>query len=207
MIKKFCHYPVVLITGLLLLLLSTNVFADNGTSSCVNTIVNNDGSNTCYTITPPLVDASGFTIDGNEMGGEWTGAKSKNLIGDMAGSFKVLRSANAVYLLITVSDGSYNTSDRISIFFDVLHNHATTTDDIEFRVKRDTGGSPNHQKITSSGTTTWNPAALGSELGVSSGVAWTIELKLTASELGLSDLPPIIGFAIEAESQIGRAHV
>lgn len=201
MIKDFCHYPSVLITGLLLLLLSTNVFADNLSSSCFNTTVN-DVSNTCYTITPPLVDASGFTIDGNEMGGEWTGAKSKNLIGNMDGSFKVLRSADAVYLLITVNDVSYNASDRIRVFFDVLHSQDNTTDDnIEFRVKRDTGGSPNHQKITSSGTTTWNPAALGSELGVSSGAsAWTIELKLTASELGVSDLPPIIGFAIEAES-------
>ena len=189
------------LSWLLLCLLSTAVQADNATSSCTNTTVNNDGSNTCYTITPPQVDGSGITIDGSEVGAEWTGAKSKNLTGDMAGSFKVLRSSDSIYLLITVSDGAYNASDRISVFFDVQHNHATTTDDIEFRIVRDTGGTPNHQKITSSGASSWVPATLGSELGVTNSAgAWVVEVKITDQELAVSDLPPIIGIGIDSES-------
>ena len=189
------------LSWLLLCLLATAVQADNATSSCTNTTVNNDGSNTCYTITPPQVDGSGITIDGSEVGAEWADAKTKNLTGDMAGSFKVLRSSDSIYLLITVSDGVYNASDRISVFFDVQHNHATTTDDIEFRIVRDTGGTPNHQKITSGGASSWTPATLGSELGVTNSPgAWVVEVKITDQELAVSDLPPIIGIGIDSES-------
>jgi hypothetical protein len=81
--------------------------ADDVASSCANTAVNGV-ANDCYTITPPFNDGSGITVNGVEGGGEWTGATTKNLTGDLSGSLKALRSGNAIYLLITVNDATYN---------------------------------------------------------------------------------------------------
>ena len=193
----FTFLKVVVTGGLFLLINAASVSADNAVSSCVNTTVNNDASNICYTITPPSVDPGGFSIDGSEGGGEWSGAKTKNLGGDMAGSFKVLRTIDSIYLVITVNDGTLFDSDRISIYFDVLHNHAVTTDDIEFLIRRNNS----KEKVTDSGTSPWNPALLGSEVSISSsGAAWTVEMKLHANDFGTPDLPLIMGFGIEAES-------
>lgn len=176
-----------------------NSFADNGTSSCGNITVNNDASNTCYNISPPEVSSAAITINGTEAMGEWTGAKSKNLQGTMTGSFKVLRSSDAIFLTVTVNDSGYNASDVISLYFDPRHNHAVTADDIQLHIKRDNGGSPNHEKFVGGVSVgTWNP---GSALAVSdSGASWTIEVKVSASELGVSDLPAVAGFGIRAVS-------
>jgi hypothetical protein len=177
--------------------------ANDSASSCSNTTVNG-AANDCYTVTPPFTTGAGITINGLEAAGEWTGAKTKNLTGSggITGVVKVLRSSDVIYLLITVTGGNYQASDRIRIFFDPLHNHATTTDDIEFRIVRDTGGSPAHTKVVGGVESAWNPATLGSTLGTSNAAgSWTAELKLTAAELGLSDLPPILGFGIQAEDQ------
>lgn len=172
--------------------------ADDTASSCSNTTING-GANDCYTITPPFTDGSGITINGIENGAEWSGAVTKNLTGDFTGTVKVMRSATALYLLIHVNDTTYDPSDQIRVFFDPLHNHASTGDDIEFQIKRDTGSSPNHRKIVGGTDSAWNPATNGSELGRNSPSDWTVELKLTAAELGVSDLPPILGFGIQAE--------
>ncbi len=189
----------LLLSSVLLSLLTTTANANNSSSSCANTAVNG-GANDCYTITPPLV-SGGITVNGTEDEAGWASASAKNLNGDMSGSFKVLRTTDAIYLLITTDDSIYNQSDRVSVHIDAQHNHATTTDDIEFRIVRDTGDSPSHKKITSSGAPEWTPATLGSELSVtSSGTAWIAEMKITAQELGMSDLPPILGIGIEAES-------
>lgn len=173
-------------------------YADNSASACINTTVNNDAANDCYTVTPPKAGATIF--NGTEDAGEWTEAKVKNLSGTPSGNVKVLRSSDSIYLFITANDATYNSSDQIRIFIDFLHSHGSTGDDIEFRIKRDTGGSPDHRKVTAAGDNAWNPATLGSALGRSSAVgSWTAEVKLTASELGVSDLPPIMGIGVQVE--------
>lgn len=196
--------PFKTIIGLLSLFIATAAFADSG-NGCVGDdklVVNEPANDDCHTLSISAIDASGVTIDGSEGGGEWSAAQARNLSVDSghAGSFKILRSDDAVFLLVTVSGGNYHPTDSITVYFDTLHNHATTTDDVEFRIVRDTGASPSHQKTTSSGTAAWNPAAAGSELAtISAAGVWTAEMKITASDLGVSDITPIMGFGIVGE--------
>jgi hypothetical protein len=201
---RYVHWiRVAVILSLAGLAALTPAHADDSASTCSNTTVNG-AANDCYTITPPLITGAAPIPNGLEAVGEWNGAKTKNLVGSggITGIVKVLRSSDALYLLITVTGGNYEPSDRIRIFFDPLHNHATTTDDVEFRIVRDTGGSPAHTKVIGGVESAWNPVTLGSALGTSNAAgSWTAELKLSAAELGVSDLPPILGFGIQAEDK------
>jgi hypothetical protein len=174
--------------------------ADNAASTCAGTTVNG-AANTCYTLTAPPVPATAITVNGAEGAGEWALAQTKNLTGDMTGTLKVVRTTGdgqALYLLITVNDSAYQAGDRVRIFVDPLHSHAETGDDIEFRIVRDTGGSPDHRRITAAGDNAWTPAP-GTVATSSAAGAWTVEVRLVPGELGVPDLPPVLGLGVQAE--------
>jgi hypothetical protein len=178
------------------------VSADNSSSSCANIVVNG-AANTCYTLTPPEVAPGIIVIDGQGTEPEWSSAVSKNLIGDMPGTVRVLREGDTLFILIEVEDPLFNASDRVRIFFDPLHNHSTSTDVVEFRIVRDSGPSPNHQKVTGGSIAVWTPLP-GSAVATSPiTTPWIVELSIEAAEFGVSDLPKIMGFGVQAEDSTG----
>jgi hypothetical protein len=195
--------------GLLLLLFlpvaAPPALADSGFCAGGPTTVN-DAAAGCNIVTPPILGGA-ITVNGTEGAGEWTGAQVKPLTGDFTGTVSLFRSTDDLYLLIEADDNSFNAADQIRVFFDPLHNHGTTADDFEFRIKRNSNPDPavaNHRKISGGGDVQWDPADEGSELGITGAAVasaqWTVELKLTPGELGLADLPPILGFGVQAES-------
>ncbi|NOQ13310.1 MAG: hypothetical protein GQ583_02360 [Methyloprofundus sp.] len=180
---------------------SVFAWADNLNSNCSNTTVNNTGDDGCYTVTLVTADVSAITIDATEPPGEWSTAFTKNLNTESghSGTVRFLRSIDAYYIRVEIIGGSYQPQDRISVYFDVLHNHGIDTDDIEFRIVRDIN-SPNHQKITNAGAAAWNPGAANSELSIiRPDGRWIAVMKIHKDDLGLSDLPSIIGFGVQAQ--------
>jgi len=200
--KTMCKNIIIAI----LLLFTPTLLADNNTPSntCVHTIVN-DANNDCYTLTPPFSDA--VVIDATEGAGEWSSAKIKTLAGSAAvpitGEIKFLHGADAIYLFIHVTDNSNDPTDQVRIFVDPLHDHGSTTDDIEFRIKRNQASLSEHRKITSSGDVAWPPSSSTFMLNTTNPGDWTIEVRLTATELAVNDLPSILGIGIQVESNAG----
>ena len=195
---------IIILSLLLLLLLPKTSFADSSTSACIDPKVINSADNNCHTITPSLVLPGVINVDGMETEAAWATVMEKTLSGDFPGTVKVLRDTNSLYFLITINDGVYNDADQVRLFFDSVHNHSVTSDDVEFQIKRDTT-SPDHRKITSVGNNPWTPILPNSELKRTevANTSWKIEVRLAAAELNLADLPPIIGFGIQAESNPG----
>jgi hypothetical protein len=192
--------PICLMIFLFLFCAAQNGWADNPASSCSNTTVNG-AANNCYTVTPLPGTVS---IDGLLTGAEWTGAPSKDLTGDFSARIRFKRSGNNLHFLISVDDAGFNASDRIELYFDPLHNHATTADDIIFRINR---GNTDHRRISNNGATNvvWLPGAnLDIEDGSAGGAppdfatGWAAEVTITdaATDLGTSDLPAILGFTV-----------
>jgi hypothetical protein len=180
--------------------LAAAALADSASSTCPNTTVNSAAA-TCFTLSVAVQDLSGITVDGNGNDAPWMAAPVRNLSTDsgLSGNFKVLRSSDAVYLLVTVTGGTYQASDSIDLFFDVRHNHAITTDDVSFRILRDTVVQT-QTKTTASGTNPWVPASLGSEVATTSAPgSWTAEVRISAADLGAVDLHAIMGFGVEAQ--------
>ncbi|WP_347275096.1 choice-of-anchor X domain-containing protein [Candidatus Kuenenia sp.] len=196
--------PYCLIIFLILFLTLRNVLADQPTAGCPLTAVGGAGAaNDCYTVTPIPGSVS---IDGILTGMEWTDAPSKDLsTAGFQAKARFKRSGNNLHFLISVNDTLLNVSDRVELYFDPLHNHATTTDDITFRIKR---GNADHRKITSSGDVPWAPGANLDIEDYSTGGAppdfatgWAAEVTISASDLGLSDLPAIMGFSLLVTNQ------
>lgn len=196
--------PSIVFFGLSCLLSAPPVAADNGSSTCANLlVVNETGDNTCYTVTPPPPGGA-ITVDGQESPvSEWNGSEPKDLGGDFTGVAEMFRDGNDLYFLITVNDSTFSTNDQIGLYVDPLHNHGSAGEDVIFRIKRDSSGSADHRKVIGGADSAWNPSVLGSELAVMgdsvAALSWTAEVKLTAAELDLSDLPPIVGFGVQAE--------
>lgn len=197
--------PLKIIFVLLSFLFATTGLADSDDSNCAGDdklVVNEPANDACHTLSISAADTSGITIDGSEGGGEWSAAQTRNLSADSGhtGSFKILRSNDALFVLVAVNGGTMQASDSVTVSFDVLHNHATDNDDVKFRIVRDQGASPAHKKILSTGTVDWDFAAAGSELATTSAAGtWTAEMKITAGDLGVSDIPPIMGFGVLAQ--------
>ena len=199
MIGLYIHRFSWTVIFLLIFWAPQNVFADQATSGCPLTIVNGAADN-CYTVTslPGTV-----TIDGGLTGTEWNGVPLKNLSGDFSAKIRFKREGiDKLHFFISVGDDSYNTNDRIELYFDPLHNHATTADDVQFQIKR---GSADHRKISNNGATNvvWSPGTnLDIEDNSTGGsppdfaTGWSAEVTITASDLGASDLPAIFGFAV-----------
>jgi hypothetical protein len=202
MMRLYIHRLSWLIIFLLILWAPQNVFADDSTG-CPLTIVNGAADN-CYTVTP----LSGpVTIDGIITGTEWNGVPLKNLSGDFSAKIRFKRDGNNLHFLISVDDAGLHASDLIELYFDPLHNHATTVDDIEFQIRR---GGADHRKISNNGATNvvWSPGAnLDIEDNSTGGsppdfaTGWTAEVTITASDLGANDLPAIFGFAVLVHDQ------
>lgn len=185
---------------LLLFGIPQNVYADNPAGCPLTTV--NSAANGCYTVTPP---PGTVTIDGVLTGAEWTGVPLKDLIGDFSAKVRFKRDGNNLHFLISVDDTVFNAADRVELYFDPLHNHATTTDDILFRIKR---GNADHRKITSSGDVPWIPGAnLDIEDNSTGGAppdfatGWAAEVTITVADLGKADLPAILGIAILVHNQ------
>lgn len=180
-------------------LLPAAAAADSGTCPSGSTTVN-DADPACHIVTPPIVGSGVIAVDGQE-GGQWGSAQQKSMTGDFTGTVHLYRSTDDLYLLIQVPDASFSTSDQVQLFIDPLHDHAGTSEDLQFQIRRDGGGG--HVKITGGAVAPWNPATEGSELGIDGDTAgaptWTVELRLTPAELGLSNLPPVVGFGVQAE--------
>ena len=198
--------PYCWIIFLILFLTLRNVLADQPTAGCPLTSVGGAGAaNDCYTVTP-LPGTLTLPLDGVLTGTEWDGAPSKDLTGDFSAKVRFKRSGNNLYFLISVNDTGFNASDRIELSFDPLHNHATTTDDIQFKIQR---GNANHQKISGGGPpVAWVPGAnLDIEDGSTGGVppdfatGWAAEVTITASDLGMSDLSAIMGVSLLVTNQ------
>ncbi|KXK30326.1 MAG: VWA domain-containing protein [Candidatus Brocadia sp. AMX2] len=197
--------PYCLIIFLLLFLTLRNVFADQPTAGCPLAAVGGAGAaNDCYTVTPL---SGSVTIDGILTGIEWTGAPSKDLsTAGFQAKVRFKRSGNNLYFLVSVNDTGFNASDRIELNFDPFHNHATTTDDITFLIKR---GNADHQKISGGGPpVAWVPGAgLDIEDGSTGGAppdfatGWAAEVTISASDLGMSDLSVIMGFSLLVTNQ------
>jgi hypothetical protein len=166
--------------------------ADSG--PCPQTDVNGA---TCHIVTPPPL-AGTITVDGQETAGEWTGAITKPLSGPFSGTVKLFRTTTTLYLIIAVTLGPDDPNDTITLYFDPLHNHMTVTDDISFKIVRRTATTLVHSKTTSAGTTQWPPTP-GPVRVSTPAASWTAELALPASEFALTDLPPIMGFGVQAE--------
>lgn len=180
---------------------SGNLRADDA-SGCPLTSVNG-AVNNCYTVTPPT---GTVTVDGQLTGTEWTGPPLKDLTGDFLAKVRFKRSGNNLHFLVSVDDAVFNAADRIELHFDPLHNHATTADDIVFRIKR---GNADHRKISNDGATDvqWVPAA---NLAISDSqpstpdfppTGWAAEFTITAADLGKADLPEIMGISVLVDDQ------
>jgi len=201
MIRLYIHRLSWIIIFLLILWAPQNVFADDSTG-CPLTIVNGAADN-CYTVTPL---PGPITIDGILTGTEWSGVPLKNLSGDFSAKIRFKRDGNNLHFLISAADAGFHASDRIELYFDPLHNHATTADDIEFQIKR---GSADHKKITGGGPpVVWTPGAnLDIEDNSTGGsppdfaTGWAAEVTITASDLGTNDLPAILGFVVLIHDQ------
>lgn len=193
--------PIWLMIFLFLLCVAPNGLADNPATSCSNTTVNS-ATNDCYTVSPL---PGTVTIDGLLTGAEWAGAPSRDLTGDFLARIRFKRSGNNLHFLISVDDAVFNASDRVELYFDPLHNHATTEDDIIFRIKR---GNTDHRRISSSGDSPWAPGANLDIEDQSTGGAppdfptgWAAEVTITDVDLATSDLPAIMGFAVLINDQ------
>lgn len=201
MIRLYIHRLSWIIIFLLILWAPQNLFADDSTG-CPLTIVNGAADN-CYTITPL---PGPVTIDGILTGTEWNGVPLKNLSGDFSAKIRFKRDDNNLHFLISVDDDSYNSDDRIKLYFDPLHNHADIADEIEFVIRRENTG---HQKISGSGPpVAWTPGANMDIEDNSTGgsppdftTGWSAEVTITASDLGASDLPAITGLAVLVHNQ------
>jgi hypothetical protein len=179
---------------LLLLFGVASVSADSPASTCSLTTVNDELDNTCYTVTTAPVDTP-FAMDGEDTAGEWNGVPGKNFIGAFDGAVQFAKEGDALYLLLTSEDTSNNSdADHFLIFFDPLHNHDDTADDIELRINRN--GS-NHERTVDGGTAVpWTPLTPPAVLNTTNG--WTAEIRIDASDLGMPDIPPHMGFAVRA---------
>lgn len=199
-----CLLLKILYLQILLLLFGTaqNAFTDNPNSSCGNTVVGGkDAPNDCYTVTPlPGM----ITVDGRLTGTEWDDVPAKDLTGDFAAKIRFKRNGNNLHFLISVNDAVKKEDDRIELYFDPLHNHTSTADDIIFRINRI---NADHRRISNNGNTNvvWSP---GTNLDIedfSDGgsppdfvTGWAAEVTITdaASDLCTSGLSAILGFTV-----------
>jgi hypothetical protein len=85
-----------------------------------------------------------ITMDGNDTGGEYTGAAEINVAAPVPLTIKLktfhdpVTMQETVFFLFTVTDTSpNNTLDVVQLWFDMLHDGGPTADDIGFELRRD----------------------------------------------------------------------
>ncbi len=178
---------------------------DNGGSSCDNLVQN--GANDCYMWTPP-VTSTAVAIDGLNTAGEWTGVLAKTATGSLSGSHTIqirhVKSGvtDTLNLFVTVSDPTFSADDNIQVYFDPLHNDGPpspdSSDNVQFKIYRgsDNGAHQAHQprRITATDDP-WTPTT-GAFAINSTASAWTVEIRLDPTELGVSNLNSTVGFGI-----------
>jgi hypothetical protein len=180
-------------SALVLLLSASAVEAHNSTGDCTLPDADN-----CYTVIAPSTADTGMSVDGRRGNAEWAAAKRRNFSGGLVGSVHYLRSESAVYLFVDIGDAESGPTDQLSLYIDVNHDGAVRTDDVHIRIRRRDGITPEFMKsVGASGLSAWVPTTTGSAAAVQSTAAnWTVELKITAAELGATALPAHLGLAV-----------
>lgn len=157
-----------------------------------------------------------ITIDGNDSGSEWTGAKQVT-IGAGKATLKIksyrntASSANeeSIFLFIQTTDTTSDPDDSITLCFDILNSGGSSfdSDDVRFEIKREklSGQVQITRTVYSGSTALWTPSTSQFEV-IDNNSSWNIEIELTASynpalsitgtDLNTNFLPSIVGFGV-----------
>ena len=157
-----------------------------------------------------------ITVNGQDdaipSGHEYDGAASVVPIGGVSATVKVktfhdpVTQQERIYMLISVTDNTNNgTSDKVRIWFDMLHDGGPTADDIGFEILRN--GTMNKLTGAAGAPVTdpsWVPVAQQVAV-VSNAASWTAEVMVTASapDLNVAFLPSVIGMLIFVRDETG----